>query len=566
MNITDSKELIKAIQDQKAGQTWVLQAGDYNVSDDCLDVVANINGVEKGFVFPIFVDNLTIRGEGDVNITSDYNPGNPAGGAWNYQNFITIGGSNVTLENLDLKGNPNGYYGNQCNKVIELINGKDLTLKDLDLAPIEDSEGKVSSGSIYINVADAGNTVIEGVTMSSWINAKAVTAEGSTVTVKNTVQDFTNNSYAGYSDETYGYAWNPGVSGDKVNLENFTIKVDDNANFVKQISDNLKPGTTVELTEDIMVDEMVYIQTEGVTIKGNGYKITASDAFKMGNHGQVNLFKVQADNVTLDNINLVATNKNKHTLDVYGSENLTLKDVTLDNTNTIGGAPLINNGSSIAVEGKLSLVTGEKSWYGINVDDTNGAASITFEDGSEMAFENKGSKEKAPVYLELTNSKPEDVIINPENAGLELGDKGQFVPHTHVYGDWKSDETNHWKECTCGDKKDTAAHEFKWVIDKETTAQEAGSKHEECSVCGYKKAAVEIPATGTTTTTESTGTTTAETTATETTTNGTTTGGSNVEDPETGENTPLLWIVLAAASCGILLVLKVCGGKIKARH
>lgn len=190
VNITDSKELIKAIQDQKAGQTWVLQAGDYNVSDDCLDVVANINGVEKGFVFPIFVDNLTIRGEGDVNITSDYNPGNPAGGAWNYQNFITIGGSNVTLENLDLKGNPNGYYGNQCNKVIELINGKDLTLKDLDLAPIEDSEGKVSSGSIYINVADAGNTVIEGVTMSSWINAKAVTAEGSTVTVKNTVQDF----------------------------------------------------------------------------------------------------------------------------------------------------------------------------------------------------------------------------------------------------------------------------------------------------------------------------------------------------------------------------------------
>lgn len=559
----------------------MLQTGDYNVSDDCLDVVANINGVEKGFVFPIFVDNLTIRGEGDVNITSDYNPGKEAGGNWNFQDFITIGGSNVTLENLDLKGNPNDYYGGQCNKVIELAgNGKNLTLKDLDLLPIEDEEGKVNSGSIYIDVADAGNTVIDGVTMSSWITAKAVTAENSTVTVKNTVQDFTNNSYAGYSDETYGYAWNPGVSGDKVSLENFTIKVDDKANFVKQISENLKPGTTVELTENITVDEMVYIQTEGVTIKGNGHQITASDAFKMGNHGQVNLFKVQADNVTLDNINLVTTDKNKHTLDVYGAENLTLKDVTLDNTKTIGGAPLINNGSSISVEGKLSLVTGDNSWYGINVDDKNGPASITFEDGSETTFTNnvsEGVEPKAPVYLEVENSKAEDVIRNPENAGLELGDNGQFVPHTHAYGDWQSDEANHWKECACGDKKDTAAHEFKWVIDKEATAQEAGSKHEECKVCGYKKAAVEIPATGTTTTTESTGTTTTdtttaettatETTATETTANGTTTtDGSNVEDPETGENAPLLWIVLAAASCGILLVLKVCGGKIKARH
>ena len=34
------------------------------------------------------------------------------------------------------------------------------------------------------------------------------------------------------------------------------------------------------------------------------------------------------------------------------------------------------------------------------------------------------------------------------------------------------------------------------MIDKKATSTEKGSKHEECSVCGYKKAAVEIPATG----------------------------------------------------------------------
>ena len=68
--------------------------------------------------------------------------------------------------------------------------------------------------------------------------------------------------------------------------------------------------------------------------------------------------------------------------------------------------------------------------------------------------------------------------------------------HTHNYSsDWKSDSINHWKECSCGDKADVAAHSFKWVVDKEATATKKGSKHEECKVCHDKKDAVEIPAT-----------------------------------------------------------------------
>lgn len=60
--------------------------------------------------------------------------------------------------------------------------------------------------------------------------------------------------------------------------------------------------------------------------------------------------------------------------------------------------------------------------------------------------------------------------------------------HTHSYGTaWKYDDTNHWHECQCGDTADTAAHTFKWVTDKEATATEKGSKHEECTVCGYKR-------------------------------------------------------------------------------
>ena len=66
--------------------------------------------------------------------------------------------------------------------------------------------------------------------------------------------------------------------------------------------------------------------------------------------------------------------------------------------------------------------------------------------------------------------------------------------HTHNYGtEWKYDETNHWHECECGNKADITAHNFKWIVDRKATTAEKGSKHEECTVCGYKKAAVDIP-------------------------------------------------------------------------
>ncbi len=112
--------------------------------------------------------------------------------------------------------------------------------------------------------------------------------------------------------------------------------------------------------------------------------------------------------------------------------------------------------------------------------------------------------------------------------------------HTHSYGsDWKNDATNHWHECSCGDKADKAAHDFKWVVDKEATATQKGSKHEECKVCGYKKAAVEIPATGFTT---------KPTDPTQTNPN------TGTESPKTGDNSNMiLWIPLLFISGGAVI-------------
>ena len=67
----------------------------------------------------------------------------------------------------------------------------------------------------------------------------------------------------------------------------------------------------------------------------------------------------------------------------------------------------------------------------------------------------------------------------------------------HEFSDkWSFDENNHWHKCIVNDcdmKSEFAKHNFQWVVDKEATTTEKGSKHEECTVCGYKKIDVEIP-------------------------------------------------------------------------
>ena len=125
--------------------------------------------------------------------------------------------------------------------------------------------------------------------------------------------------------------------------------------------------------------------------------------------------------------------------------------------------------------------------------------------------------------------------------------------HTHNYSsDWKSDSINHWKECSCGDKADVAAHSFKWVVDKEATATKKGFKHEECKVCGYQRPAVEIPATGTPTEPTDPTKPTNPSKPDDTTKPGSTNGSE--KSPQTGDNSNMmLWFaVLFVSGFGVL--------------
>ena len=124
---------------------------------------------------------------------------------------------------------------------------------------------------------------------------------------------------------------------------------------------------------------------------------------------------------------------------------------------------------------------------------------------------------------------------------------------------WSSDTKGHWHACTvngCAVKAGAEDHNFEWVVDKEATTTEKGSKHEECKVCGFKKKeAVEIPVieSGTTGGDQNNGNT-----------NGTTADKADTTNADnsakTGDEMPIgmLAVLMLAAAAGIA----VCGRKL----
>ena len=156
-------------------------------------------------------------------------------------------------------------------------------------------------------------------------------------------------------------------------------------------------------------------------------------------------------------------------------------------------------------------------------------------------------------------TKATTTFTMPGNAvKIEATYKDAPPAHTHSYGtDWKYDGTNHWHECECSDKADTAAHSFQWVIDKAATKEATGIKHEECTVCGAKRSENtvidKLPDSGNTGNTGSGD-------------NNTNKPGKDdsTKSPQTGDSSNLIgWLAALFVSGGVLTVLGVSSKKRK---
>ena len=166
------------------------------------------------------------------------------------------------------------------------------------------------------------------------------------------------------------------------------------------------------------------------------------------------------------------------------------------------------NGTEKAVGDKITVTadtTVKAVWeavkYTVNV--TNGTASP--------------SQAAAGATVTLTaNRAPSGQVFDKwvaESGGITLADASSATTtftmpvgdvsvkatyHTHSYGsEWETDASKHWHECSCGDKSAEAVHTAgDWIIDTPATATTAGTKHKECTDCGYVMETGTIPATG----------------------------------------------------------------------
>ena len=96
------------------------------------------------------------------------------------------------------------------------------------------------------------------------------------------------------------------------------------------------------------------------------------------------------------------------------------------------------------------------------------------------------------TFGDWTETKPatttEEGLKERTCSVCEYTQKETIPVHTHDVHDkaWKYDDTNHWQECSCGEKLNVANHAYgEWRVTKPATETEAGSRERDCTVCDH---------------------------------------------------------------------------------
>ena len=112
-------------------------------------------------------------------------------------------------------------------------------------------------------------------------------------------------------------------------------------------------------------------------------------------------------------------------------------------------------------------------------DSISGEITIPLPSGYDGATARTIDGVTARSYTETTVTFPVTLVVYSGNAFTQLYAEYKEKPqHTHSYGDWQKDETNHWHECACGEKADSAAHSYD--NDADTT----------CNDCDYVRTVI----------------------------------------------------------------------------
>lgn len=96
-------------------------------------------------------------------------------------------------------------------------------------------------------------------------------------------------------------------------------------------------------------------------------------------------------------------------------------------------------------------------------------------------------------FLEIKDSVPE-AVDNCKLGGMASYDIVLLPDEECSFSRawYTKNNVAHWHVCTCGNKSEIIPHDFVTIIDIPQEGDKNGQKHDECTVCGYKKAAMTI--------------------------------------------------------------------------
>lgn len=213
----------------------------------------------------------------------------------------------------------------------------------------------------------------------------------------------------------------------------------------------------------------------------------------------------QVDSEALKNQNVKLTTAKGVELDVNSDvDGMIVKEtVNADGSKTyelVSGSELAAPEVTVAAD-KTSVHAGETITLTAVADHEEQGVTYSYawyKDGQLLAEQTSDTLKvtESGIYtVKVTAIKTDGDVTLTSEAAESAGTACTVEPHQ--YGDqWKNDEEDHWQECQCGEKANLAAHEFgQWVVTKEATASEQGSREKVCQVCGYTVTET-IPATG----------------------------------------------------------------------
>ena len=331
-----------------------------------------------------------------------------------YNNLVTLTGDEVTLDGVTIITAAENKSALHAYRTV-------LTAKDLTI----DHTNAAGGAPVIIN---GGNAAFTGN-----IDLKLGTDSWYGVNLDNASADFSGASIAKIdtpvATQSVVCVENGGSVPGKVANTTEVVTADGQTAYVQ---DEDLPGflkakkekdvVSVTLLHDVELSEPLYLE-EQMTVNGQGFFFNGTAA--IGKDNVVTVMAGESDVVTLSALGIRTDAANKSALHIYRSR-AALQDITLDNTDTAGGAGMIVNGGTADISGGLEIILGENSWGGINVDGINGESGVNFAEGSKVTVQDTSGKELDAIYIE--NADANQVEINgAENAGLVQDEDGNFV-------------------------------------------------------------------------------------------------------------------------------------------